>query len=84
MLERGSLGHCVHIVTGRSCVTPSTTISSTRSFQKHRWFSILGISGIVLGLLGPHGRPVLRWTRAAAGLAVAAFGLSGLLVAQAE
>jgi len=52
-------------------------------WERAGWALLLASAGIVLGLLGPHGRPAIRWTRAVAGLVVVAFGLSGL-VAQAE
>jgi thiol:disulfide interchange protein DsbD len=44
---------------------------------------LLAGAGIVLGFLGPHGRSVARWARAAGGLAVVAVGLSEILIAQA-
>ena len=54
------------------------------TWERAAWALLLASAGIVLGIFGPPARPALRWTRAVAGLGVAAFGLSGLLVAQAD
>lgn len=48
------------------------------------WALLLASAGVILGFLGPRARPGLRWARATAGVVVVAFGVSGLLVAEAE
>ncbi len=53
-------------------------------FEPGAWALLLATAGVVLGFLGPHGRPLLRWARATAGVVVVAVGVSGLLVAEAE
>ena len=48
------------------------------------WAVLLASAGVVLGFLGPGGRPIVRRARATAGVLVVAFAVSGLLVAEAE
>ena len=48
------------------------------------WAALLASAGIVLGFFGASVSPSVRWARRAAGAAVVAVGLSGLLVAEAE
>ena len=45
---------------------------------------LLVAAGVVLGFLGPATPPVMRWPRRAAGIALVAFALAGLLGAETE
>lgn len=46
------------------------------------WGALLVTAGIVLGLLGESTNGAVRWARGLAGLAVAAFGIAGLVAAE--
>jgi len=53
-------------------------------WERVAWACLIGSAGLVLGLVGPHGRPAVRWLKATAGVGVAALGLAGLLAAEAD
>ncbi len=48
------------------------------------WAILLAAGGLVLGFVGAHGVPVMRWGRRVAGVVVAVIGVSGLFAAEAE